>query len=276
MWLIGVVVLMSFNASIVALANRRRKEVGPVPYWNYVHMGESYGLIVGPLAGISVAAAVFLASVTRAAQSPSFVDVMATFLISIIILMGNGMMLATFRSAEKGRNPGEDFESAHGVVWVLCSIVFYSGVTMSWIGLRPMLISIDLVPLANVFTWLLLFTILSGCARLGGWLFSLVGTKAPTAILVAVLPIGTAAIYRLILVPALAWLWPSAGQTLTFAVVVLAVSTLAFGVETSMIAFVGEKRMLARVRHLGPILLPPYVAMVETAVALLWLSVAVP
>jgi len=276
MWLAGVIVLMSLNASVVALANRRRKEADPVAHWNYVQMGESYGLIVGPLAGISVAAAIFLASVTRAAQSPSFVDVMATFLISIIILIGNGMMLATFRSAEKSRNSSQDFESAHSVVWVMCSLVFFSGVTMSWIGLRPMLISIGLVPLANVFTWLLLFTILSGGARLGGWLFSIVGTKASTAILVAVLPFGTAAIYRLVLVPALAWLWPSAGQTMTFAVVVLAVSSLAFGVETSMIAFVGEKRMLARVRHLGPILLPPYVAIVETSVILLWLSVAVP
>jgi hypothetical protein len=59
------------------------------------------------------------------------------------------------------------------------------------------------------------------------------------------------------------------------AIVVLAISSLAFGVETSMIAFVGEKKRVARVRHLGPILLPSFIAMVETAITLLWLSVAV-
>jgi len=267
---------MAFSAGVVGLANRRRETVVLTPHWNYVRLGESYALIVGPLAGISLAAAIFLASVARAAKSPSFVAVMATFLLSIIILIGNGMMLATFRGAERAGRSGEDVEILHRVTWILCSIVFYSGVTMSWIGFRPMLISIDLARLANVFTWLLLFTIVAGCARLGGWLFSLVGTKSLAVILLVIVPVGAAVFYRLVLVRQLTWLWPPIEQTLTFAIIVFAVCSLAFGVETAMISFIGDKSVLARIRHLGPILLPSYIAMVETAVMLLWLSAVVP
>jgi len=56
MWLLGIFVLMSFSAGVVGLANRRRETVVLTPHWNYVRLGESYALIIGSLAGLSLAA----------------------------------------------------------------------------------------------------------------------------------------------------------------------------------------------------------------------------
>lgn len=273
MWLIGAISLMSLVGGIAGFLSRTRNTPIFATDFNLELISEEYARIVAPLAGFSVAAAVFLANLLRVAQSTFFVDVMALFLIAFIMLMGAAIMFATFRGGGLQSLPERQHE-VHCMLYIVCNLMFYLGLSMSWLRLRPLLISIDLFNLANVFTWLLLFTLLAGAIRLGAWLHTLLGVRLIASILVPVIPIIAAIVYGLTLAPQSTIFWPAAKPVLSIAILVFAIGSIAYGVETVMITFYGQHEFHHRLLRIGKRLLIPYLSAAITAIGLLWFAVA--
>lgn len=276
MWLLGVLLWMSLIAGIVAFANRKPRAIPSSARWDIASLAGAASGIVSPLASFSVAAAVFLANLTRAAQSPAFADVMAMFLIAFIILMGTAIMYATDRSIREDPQFSEDFEVTSRVLFILSTAAFYLGIMTSWTGLHPLLLSIDLIELAAVFAWLLLVAILAGGVRMAAWLYSLLEIRSVTAATIPVVAFTGVAFYKLALAPRFPALWPQANPVLSFAVLVFAIAAAAIGVESVVIAFNGDMRLHVLFRRLGRTILPSYVALAITAVIFLWFSVVTP
>lgn len=272
MWLIGVLVWMSLITGIVTLANRTPRAITTSARWDIESLAGSASGIVSPLASFSVAAAVFLANLIRAAPTPSFADVMAMFLIAFIILMGSAIMYSTDRSLRVDQQLGETFEVTYRVLYILATAAFYLGITTSWIGLYPLLLSIDLTTLAGVFMWLLLVAILAGGVRLVAWLYSLLDIRFVTAAIIPIVSFTGAAIYRLALVPRFPSLWPQNNPVLSFAILVFALAAVPLVGESVVIAFHGDQRMYELFRRIGRTILPSYVALAITAVVFLWFS----
>jgi hypothetical protein len=271
MWVLGIIVLLALVAAGVAALNRVREEPSGEQRWDIGSLGVSYSAIISPLAAFSVASAVFLANLTRASASDSFEQVMALFLIAFIMLMGTSLMFATTRSLQPAGPPDRSFVLTQRVLYELASLGFYAGLNTSWLGLRPLLESIELHELADVFSWLLLFSLISGSMRQGAWLHSLLGIRAVPSYAVTLIPFAAATVYRLVIATAFAGLWPS-NPTTAFALVVFGVTSLAFVVETNMIRFHGKAPAEAMVSRAGPVVVPPYVASVVASLALLWFS----
>lgn len=84
---------------------------------------------------------------------------------AFIVLIGTALMFATSRSASWDSAETEVAAVCRRTMYVLANLCFYLGVSMSWLGLHPLLVAIELNHLASVFSWLLLFTIFAGALR---------------------------------------------------------------------------------------------------------------
>ena len=272
MWLIGVLVWMSLIAGIIGLVNRKPHSATTSARWDIASLAGSASSIVAPLASFSVAAALFLANLTRAAQAPTFADVMALFLIAFIILMGSAIMYATDRSIRVDQHLSETFEATHRVLYILATVAFFLGITMSWIALHPLLLSIELTDLAGVFAWLLLVAILVAGVRIAAFLYALLDIRLLPAAIIPIVSYAGVAIYRLVLVPRFPSLWPQDNAVLSFAILVFALAGMAIGVESFVISFHGDQRLHDLFRRFGSTILPPYAALALAAVVFLWLS----
>lgn len=201
MWIIGVLSLVILVGAVTGIFSRKRTSPTFVTEWDLESLSGEYAAIIAPLAGFSVAAAVFLANLSRVARTSYFADVMALFLIALIMLMATAVMFATFRSARLGPSPSEELLSVHSMLYLICNLGFYLSLSMSWLGLRPLLLSIELSALAEVFTWVLLFSLTLGAIRVGAWLHIFLGTKMLASLLVPIIPIVTVVAYGLVLAP---------------------------------------------------------------------------
>jgi hypothetical protein len=214
---------------------------------------------------------VFLANLARSSDSRAFEQVIALFLVAFIVLIGTALTFATFRGVVAAGEPSEDFIISRRVMYILTNLGFYLGLNLGWLGLLPLLRAIQLDELAQVFSWLLLFSILSGSMRQGAWASSLLGASKFASYGVTVVAGLAAAAYRMALVPLFGALWP-ANPTLTFAIVVFAFGGLIFSVETTMIRFNGGETAERRLARLGLLIVPPYMACAATSLLLLWFS----
>ena len=272
MWLIGVLLWMSLMSGVIALANREPRSVSSNAYWDIEGLAGAASSVVSPLASFSVAAAVFLANLTRAAQNPSFADVMALFLIAFIILMGSAIMYSTDRSIRADQQSSQNFEATYRVLYVLSTAAFFLGITMSWTGLHPLLLSIELTDLAAVFGWLLLVAILVAGVRMVALLYALLDVRLFPVAIIPIVSYASSAIYKLVLVPRFPWLWPQENAVLSFAILVFALAGMAIGIESFVILFHGERRLNELFRRFGRSILPLYAAQALAAVLFLWLS----
>lgn len=273
MWLVGVLSLMVIIGGIAALLSQLR---GPAPFatdFDLDSLSASYARITAPLGAFSVAGAVFLANITREVENVFFVDVMALFLIAFIMLMATAIIYATFRSANLLSLP-ETHHDVHCMLFIVCNLLFYMSLSVSWLGLRPLLLSIELSRLADVFTWILLFALLAGAVRLGAWLHTLLGVRFLPSVLIPVIPMVAVVIYGQALAPRFTFFWPEANPVLTFAILVFTFGAIGGGAETAMISFYGNREAHHRLHRIGNILIAPYVSVGIAAVTLLWFSIA--
>lgn len=273
MWLVGILSLIVIIGGITALLGRKRN---PAPFatdFDLDSLSASYARITAPLGAFSVAGAVFLANLIREVENVFFVDVMALFLIAFIMLMATAIIYATFRSAKLLSLP-DHHHDVHCMLFIICNLLFYMSLSVSWVGLRPLLLSIELSSLADVFTWVLLFSLLAGAIRLGAWLHTLLGIRFLQSVFIPVIPIVAVVIYAQALAPRFTLLWPEANPVLTFAILVFAVGAIGGGVETAMITFYGNREAHHRIQRIGNMLIAPYVSAGIAAVTLLWFSIA--
>lgn len=273
MWLIGILSLMILVGGISGFLSRKQSSSTFATDFDLESISMAYARITAPLAAFSVAAAIFLANLARTTQTSYFVDVMASYLIAFIMLVATAIFYATFQSAKMLSLP-EDHRKVHCMLFITCNLAFYISISVSWLGLRPLLLSIGLSSLASVFTWILLFTVLAGAIRLGAWLHTLLGLRLLASMLVTIFPIIAAIIYGLTLAPLSNILWPKTNPVLSLVVLVFAVGAIGGGVETSMITFYGQSKFHHILLRMGDKLIVPYISAAITAIALLWFSIA--
>lgn len=190
------------------------------------------------------------------------------------MLMGTAVMFATFQSAKLRAQSGDDHLAVHHMLFVVSNLGFYLALSLSWLGLRPLLLSIGLSTLASVFTWVLLFSLLAGATRIGAWLHTLLGMRPLQSFSVPLLSMVAAIVYGFTFAPRYSALWPAANPVLSLALLVFAVGALAFALETTMIILHSRPETHRRLRRIGTIFFVPYLSAGITAITLLWVSVA--
>lgn len=172
------------------------------------------------------------------------------------------------------RERTEHHHEVHCMLFIVCNLIFYLSLSVSWLGLRPLLLSMELSSLADFFTWLLLFSLFAVAIRLGAWLHTLLGVRLLASLLVPVIPVVAANLYGLTFAPRSTIFWPAANPVLLLAVLVFAVGAVGGGVETAIITFYGQHEFHQRLLRFGNILIVSYLSAAITAVALLWFSIA--
>ncbi|MGH2360678.1 MAG: hypothetical protein ACRDGM_09095 [bacterium] len=273
MWLIGVLSLMILVGVLVGFISRSRTSPTLAADWDLESLSGAYAAIVAPLAGFSVAAAVFFANLTRVTQTVFFDDVMALFLVAFVMLISTAVMFATFRSARLRSSADENQQSIHRSLYMVCNLGFYLSLSMSWIGLHPLLLAVGLSTLADIFTWVLLFALLAGAIRVSVWAHVLLGVGFPAFLSIPIVPMLAAIVYGLTVRSRLAF-WPTTNPALLLAVLVFAVAAVGYGFETAMIIFYGRPEYHRRLRRIASMLIIPYLSAGITIIALLWFATA--
>ena len=174
MWIIGIVTLFAAVGSLQRVLTGKLEAITFSARWDISRLSKAYAGIVSPLAAFSVASAVLLANLLQRSKNPeAFADVIALFFIAFIILVGIAVTLAPGQGALPNGEDAEDFHIGRRVLYILSMLGFFLGLSMSWMGLYPLLVAIDLPVVADVFSWVLLFAVLAGASRLGSWTHTL-------------------------------------------------------------------------------------------------------
>jgi hypothetical protein len=274
-WILGTGACLVVSAYLTAFLNRRRTLPHQARLWDLGGLGVDYAMILASLGGFTITGAIFLAEIREDAGAQANADVIALFLIAFVILTGTAVTYATLRNAIQPDDAPFAMQVSHRVMYVLSTMCFFSGISLSLLGLLPMLMSINLPSVAQTFSWLLVFVLVAGGSRLGAWMHSLLGIDAVTALTQPLIALAGAAAYRFLMVPGLPSLWPSQAP-LSFGMVVFAITATAFVVESSMIRMQHRDNAHRSVARLGPLLLPPLITALICAIDLVWLSLVYP
>jgi hypothetical protein len=272
MWIIGVLLLLVVGAVTVArIGWTPRPRVGEA-MWDLPGLGGVYTGIIGTLAGFSVASATFIAGLSSARGSPAFAAAVGMLLVSFLILMSSAIMYSDTPSF-----PASDDDFA--VVFQSLSHVFayasyFLGVGVGWLALRPLLLMIDLVSLAEAFTWLLLATMVAGSARLAVFVYRLTAASGSACLAIPILGIGLPALYRLLTVRVWPVLWPATDAAIWFAFVAFGVTSVGFIHQTGLLLVHGGARQEQRIRRYGHRFALAYLQVVAITTGLVWFAVA--
>lgn len=276
MWVLPVMVLLVATALLALLLTGKTRRPVPATVWDLDILSTAYAALVSTLAALSIASTIFLANLNLAQASEAFPDVMAMFLIGFMIQVGAALMFATTRSWMPAPEEAVRHVVSHRLMYVLSNAAFYLGLTVTWIGLRPLLVTLNMPTLATVFLWLLAFVAFSGAARLAAWLYSLLGVRPLACAAIPVIGLAAPAIYRFVIVTYVPSFWPQRLPTLAMGVVVFCIGAMAFAFETAMIALRGSTRLHSVMERVATRALTAYMQAVATAVGLLLISTALP
>jgi hypothetical protein len=272
MWIIGTIIVLSVGAAVTAaLGWSPRATPGP-PVWDIPRLGGVYTGIVGTLAGFSVASATFIAGLDAARGTPAFAAAIALLLVSFLILMGSAIMYSDTPSF-----PASDDEFAMGVqtlAHLFANASYFLGLALAWLALRPLLVMIDLVSLADAFSWLLLATMVAGGVWLAVFVYRLTVANGIACLAIPILGIGLPAIYRLLTVGVWPMLWPGANVAISFAFVAFAVASLGFVHQTGLLLVHGSSGQERRIRQYGHRFTLAYLQLVAITTGLVWFGVA--
>lgn len=271
MWLVGLFALVVLTAALSGWLATGRRSPADSLRWDLASLSGAYAAIISPSAGFTVAASVFLANLSRVARTPYFGDVMALFLIAFVMLMGTAVMFATLRSAALNAPTTTDQTAIRSILYLVSNLGFYLSLSMSWLGMRPLLLSVGLSTLARVSTWILLFSLLAGALRLEAWLHTLLGVKPLASVAIPVVSIAAAITYGSVCARGLSVLWPSTNPVLSLAVVVFAIGSVGFAFETALISLHHKVEFHGRLRRTLDGLITPYRGL---AITLLWYATA--
>ena len=272
MWIIGTIIVLSVGAAVTAaLGWSPRATPGP-PVWDIPRLGGVYTGIVGTLAGFSVASATFIAGLDAARGTPAFAAAIALLLVSFLILMGSAIMYSDTPSF-----PASDDEFAMGVqtlAHLFANASYFLGLALAWLALRPLLVMIDLVSLADAFSWLLLATMVAGGVWLAVFVYRLTVANGIACLAIPILGIGLPAIYRLLTVGVWPMLWPGANVAISFAFVAFGVASIGFIHQTGLLLVHGSSGQERRIRQYGHRFALAYLQLVAITTGLVWFGVA--
>jgi hypothetical protein len=275
MWLVGIAALMGFAVGAIVVVGRLRPEGPKIPVWDIPRTAATNTTIVGSLSGFAVASSIFIANLRINQDDRAFEPVIGLFLTGFVTLVGTAMMFGMVPNHPQVDGAADKHGSVQHIDFTLATIGYYIGLAAIWMGLRPLLIALDMPHVADIFTWILLFVAVSGASRsaIHVYRFSRFGRHIIAA--VPLIALGLTAIYRLVLVPAVPQLWPSGDAPLGMVLIAFVVGASGFVVSNLLIAGMSAAELstksVAR-RHLG---LLAHAQIAACAVTLLWWAVAI-
>jgi hypothetical protein len=270
-WMLGVGAILAVVVIATLAVGWERGEL-PTALWDVSRMSASFTTVVGSLAGLSVASAIFLANLTAIRQSPDFGLVMAMFLIAFTILIATSMLFATVPNLPA---PADDPEYGRlqRTSYLLAVMSYALGLAVAWFAIRPLLLALDLTDVAAVFIWILFVSLLGATLRVAMNLSRHGGYAAASVATLGVVGIGLPILYRALAV-ALPELWPTANAPFVFTVLAFAVGTFGFMSETVLHGTYGRSRLAtAALAYEHRIVLGYGAATIATS-TFLWLGVA--
>lgn len=271
MWIVATLILVLMAVAVVLVIGWAPRAQPSPPLWHIPALGGVYVTIVGSVGGLSVAGAIFIASFDAARESPAFATVIVMLLLAFLILVFSALIYASAPTA-----PSRGADEAQALSHTLANMAGCMGLSVSWLGLVPLLEMIGLPKLAVVFTWLLLFVALGAAAWTAIYAYRLTLANGPACLAMPLVAYGLAALYRLVLARAWPALWPDADAALRFAFASVVVTGLLFSLQSGLLLGYGSEWLAARLRRDGHRLALACSAAAILAVALIWFAVAMP
>ena len=267
----GVVLLLTLTSGLCLLVARRPSAASP-QIWDIPGTSRTYTTIVGTLAGFSVTSSIFIANLTAARQSAAFESVMALFLIAFLVFISSAIQFATTPNLASA--PSEAYVTVQGYSYVLANAAFYTGLSLSWLGLPLLLSAVGLAYMADVFTWLVLFAILGGASRISSGINIFAAVELARSVLMPAICFGAATIYRLLLAEQVDSFLPGEHEPALLAVVSFAIAAFGFSLQSVLMNTLRLESTSVRAAAAGRLIVVPYVAAVFTSASLLWYSIA--
>jgi hypothetical protein len=271
MWPVGIVVAIAVTAMLsLPLAQPRRTELHPL-VWDIPRVAATYTTILGALAGFSVVSSIFIANLTVARESPEFESVIGMFLLAFLVFMATAMLFGTTPNLPEGDYA---FQRSQRLCLFLASCGYYTGIAVSWLALRLLLLAIELDYVADIFTWILLIAIISGGLRLTNFLIQLTLVNRRAAIAGPALGFLVAAIYGLGLAELVPELLPLSREPFLLAVTLFALGGVGFSLHTLVLMFSETERGQRVIERLADGMALVYALTLTLMAGLLWLVIA--
>jgi hypothetical protein len=239
--------------------------------WDIPRIAQYYTTIQGFLAGFSVTSAIFLANLSVVRDSPEFEGVMGLFLLAFLAFIASAMSFATIPNAVDDSAPR--IETIQRLTYMLSMLGYFSGIGLSWLALRLLLLAIGLTYLADIFAWVLLIVLLAGGSRVCLFLHNLLMVNRRVATLMPFIGFSIAIIYGFVLAPSFSGLWPGPNAPLMFGLVCFVAGTVCFATHALVLGYASDlpETLLKRLAPRAAML---HTQLVLTAVGFLWVAVA--
>lgn len=244
MWVAGVVTLLTVvSVAGAVLVSHSGKGSPPRPLRDVAAVASDYSDLAGALASLSLAAVVFIA--TLAPDAPAFDTSIGLFILAFLVLVAAAMEFAATPSMAD-ESPTHDLSEQY-FSFLLANIPFYLGLALSWLGLRLLVLAIQVNQLADLLTWVLLFAIVLGGLRLVMHVYRFTGASATACLSLVGLSFVAGLMYRFLLSEAWEPLWPSEDEPLQLSVVAFVFAGLGYLYQTALFATSGEDSAIARI-----------------------------
>jgi hypothetical protein len=269
LWIVGFVALLGGTSVATALWASTQRGRAAQDLWDIPSIVANYTQIGSALAGLSLASAVFIA--TLAPNSPAFEDSIGLFMLSFVMLVGASMQFAGTP------NPGEAGGSAQQIQrfsYMTANCSFYIGLAASFLGLRLLLLAIRLDDLADTLTWVLLVTLAAGAARLCVHLYRHTSLSRFACFGITPIAFVWAPAYWFGLAAVWPQLLPVNHQAILSCLAGFVVAGVGYSLQTVMLGLQGERHWEDGVSRLGEQCLAGYAQSVITVVVLIWCAVA--
>jgi hypothetical protein len=203
-------------------------------------------------------------------------------IIAFLVLVGTAMTYGITPNVAGGHvspidgQPDERFSTVQELVFALGNTSYYIGIALAWLSLRPLATAIGLETLAAILTWLLLFVVIAGAARMSMYYYVLIGGSRLIVVSIPLIGLALASLYRLLLVPMLPGLWPTFAPSLSFAVIAFVFGATVFVAGSLLVQALSLPVATPGFSRRGEQFLLLHMQVVACSIALLWYSVALP
>jgi hypothetical protein len=270
-WLAGVIALLLITSLPAAILVSQSEEASkPRTPRSLPVVVSNYTQLAGNVAALCLAAVVFIA--TLAPESPVFDTSIGLFILAFLVLVTSAMEFATtpsLASDEADADPGESYLS-----FLVANLSFYLGLALSWLGLRLLVLALELDHLADLLTWVLLLAIIMGSFRLCMHIYRYTSANSWACVSLLAVSLAAAASYRFLFAEGWDDLWPADDGPLLLSVVAFAATGLGYLYQTLLFATHGQPNPSRLLSEHRSALLCAYTQGVLTLVVLAWIAVA--
>ena len=267
-----ILILVASGLGAFALPTKQRA-APPVGLWDVPRVAQTFTSIGGALAGFSVASTIFISNLTVTRHAPEFPSLIGMFVIAFMVFVGAAQEFATTPNLPDRTD--QDYEQLQRFAYLVALFGYFIALAVSWNALRLLLLALELDPLADVVSWMLLFAVAAGTIRLAlQQLYMLTTLTRRTCLAIPTIGWAMALVFRLILVPFVPGLTAPPNEPFLVAVGCFGVAALGFGVQATILSLHDSAAFRVVLQRAGERVVMGLLAMVSTIAAVLWIVVA--